>query len=78
MKQRTKLFLITALVFCITLISYSVYVPDTSAQGNLATISKPFADFTLPSLDGGDVSIADFKGEKNIVLVTFRGWMGFW
>jgi len=78
MNQRSNLLLIPALVFCMTLISYSVYIPDTSAQGNLATVHQPFADFTLPSLDGGDVSIADYKGEKNVVLVTFRGWMGFW
>ena len=78
MKQRSHLLLFTVLVFCMTVLSYSVYVPDTFAQGNLPTIHQPFADFTLPSLDGGDVSISDYKGEKNIVLVTFRGWVGYW
>jgi len=78
MKHRSNLLLVTALVFCITLISFSIYIPDTVAQGNLATVHKPFADFTLPSIDGGEVSMSDFIGKKNVVLVTFRGWMGFW
>jgi cytochrome oxidase Cu insertion factor (SCO1/SenC/PrrC family) len=30
-------------------------------------------DFTLASLDGPPVTLSDFRGEKNVVLVFYRG-----
>lgn len=30
-------------------------------------------DFTLVSLDGPPVTLSDFRGEKNVVLVFYRG-----
>lgn len=66
---------VTALLLAITFLLYSTQV---YAQRNIPTVHKPFADFTLPSLEGGEVSISDFAGKKNVVLVTYRGWVGFW
>ena len=30
-------------------------------------------DFTLASLAGPDVTLSDYRGEKNVVLVFYRG-----
>lgn len=32
-------------------------------------------DFTLPNVHGGDVTLSDFRDDKNIVLVFYRA---FW
>ena len=58
------------LVFCLSTTSF--------AQGNIPTLHEPFPDITLPVLDGGEISLSDFEGDKNVVLVTYRGWVGYW
>ena len=40
-----------------------------------AQLNKPAPNFTLPDLDGNEVSLSDFKGKKNVVLVFNRGFM---
>lgn len=32
------------------------------------TVGDPAPDFTLPTIDGGSVSLAEFRGKKNVVL----------
>lgn len=39
----------------------------------LATITAP--DFTLDDFQGNPVSLADFRGQKNVLLVFNRGFM---
>lgn len=41
--------------------------PDRVGVGDVAP------DFTLESYDEGVVTLSDFRGEKNIVLVFYRG-----
>ena len=36
-------------------------------------IGQPAPDFTLENLDGRRISLADFRGKKNVVLVFYRG-----
>lgn len=31
-------------------------------------------DFTLESLDGRDLTLSDYRGKKNVILVFYRGW----
>jgi len=31
-------------------------------------------DFTLESLAGGRVTLSDYRGGRNVVLVFYRGW----
>ncbi len=31
-------------------------------------------DFTLPDFNGDEVSLSDFRGEKNVLLVLNRGF----
>ena len=36
-----------------------------------ADVGQPAPDFTLPSTEGGDVSLSSFKGKKNVVVFFF-------
>lgn len=36
-------------------------------------IAQPAPDFTLRNLDGKLISLSDFRGKKNVVLVFYRG-----
>jgi peroxiredoxin len=40
-----------------------------------AALNKPAPDFTLPDFAGNEVSLSDFKGQKNVVLVFNRGFI---
>jgi peroxiredoxin len=34
---------------------------------------QPAPDFTLENFDGKSISLSDFRGKKNVVLVFYRG-----
>jgi peroxiredoxin len=36
-----------------------------------ADVGQPAPDFTLPSTEGGEVSLSSFKGKKNVVVFFF-------
>lgn len=36
-------------------------------------IGEPAPDFTLENVDGKRVTLSDFRGKKNVVLVFYRG-----
>lgn len=35
-------------------------------------------DFALRDLSGKEVRLSGFRGKKNVVLVFYRGWVGYW
>ena len=37
-------------------------------------LDAPAPDFSLPSVQGGQVSLSEFQGKKNIVLIFLRGF----
>lgn len=41
-------------------------------------VGQPAPEFTLPEVNGKTVSLAEFKGKKNVLLVFYRGWIGYW
>jgi len=36
-------------------------------------VGQPAPDFTLTEMNGKQVSLSDFRGKKNVVLVFYRG-----
>jgi peroxiredoxin len=38
-------------------------------------IDAPAPDFTLADYQGNDVTLSDFKGKQNVLLVFNRGFM---
>lgn len=36
-------------------------------------VGQPAPDFTLEDSDGKNISLADYRGKKNIILVFYRG-----
>ncbi len=54
----------------------SAFSPDACAQ--VPKIHEEMPDFSLPKLEGGDFSLSDLEGKSNVVLVTVRGWVGYW
>jgi peroxiredoxin Q/BCP len=45
-----------------------------TTESRFITLGDPAPDFTLPAVDGRQVSLKDFRG-KHIVLVFLRGFM---
>ena len=41
---------------------------------SLVELNKPAPDFTLTDFNGNEVSLSDFKGKKNVLLVFNRGF----
>ncbi len=40
--------------------------------------TDPAPAFNLPVYQGKTVALADYAGKQNIVLVFYRGWVGYW
>jgi len=38
----------------------------------IPAVGEPAPDFTLPTVNGGEVTLADYRGQKNIVLLFYR------
>ena len=41
----------------------------------LIEVNQPAPDFTLEDVSGKPVSLSQFKGEKNVILVLNRGFV---
>lgn len=46
-----------------------------TTNSRFVKLGQPAPDFTLPSVHGEDVSLSDYRGKKNVVLVFLRGFM---
>lgn len=40
--------------------------------------TDPAPAFRLPSLTGKTVALSDYAGKQSVVLVFYRGWVGYW
>ena len=47
--------------------------PPTSSTGHPITVGAVAPPFTLPTAEGGDVSLADFIGKKPVLLFFSMG-----
>ena len=48
-------------------------VKQSATDLDRVKVGQPAPDFTLEDSDGKNVSLADYRGKKNVVLVFYRG-----
>jgi peroxiredoxin len=46
-----------------------------TTNSRFVKIGQPAPNFTLPAVDGRQVSLNDYQGDKHVVLVFLRGFM---
>jgi len=49
-----------------------------AAGEQVPQIYSPAPVFTLPDLSGKQISLSDYKNKKNVLLIFYRGWLGYW
>jgi peroxiredoxin len=47
---------------------------SSSSAGGEQVVNGPAPDFTLPAAGGGNVSLSDYRGEKNVLLFFNEGY----
>lgn len=77
MLNKNRLFILI-LFFAFIAINISSEVFAQNRNRNIPTLNMKLADFTLTSLTGEKVTLSDFVGKKNVVIATFRGYVGYW
>ena len=57
-----------------------VFAISAHAQNRVKAphIGQPAPAFDLKDVNGTSVSLADYKGKKNVLVVIHRGWVGYW
>jgi hypothetical protein len=48
---------------------------DERTAGHGVQIGQEAPDFTLPRADGSTITLSDYRGEKNVIVTTYRA---FW
>jgi cytochrome oxidase Cu insertion factor (SCO1/SenC/PrrC family) len=48
-------------------------VKQTATDLDRVKVGQPAPDFTLEDSDGKNVTLSDYRGKKNVVLVFYRG-----
>ena len=71
-------FPITSLVVSVLLLAlagvFNFVLSRVPEPHPVFTIGQPAPDFTLPDAAGRPVKLADFRGQKPVVLVFYRGY----
>lgn len=69
-----------AIIFLVSLVSfaYAQLGPKdgadlTPTDLDRVKVGQPAPDFTLENLGGTKITLSDFRGKKNVVLVFYRG-----
>jgi cytochrome oxidase Cu insertion factor (SCO1/SenC/PrrC family) len=69
---------ITALTFCVLLLGAASFFHFVAmrvpAGGSALTVGQPAPDFTLPDATGTPVRLSDYRGQKAVVLIFYRGY----
>ena len=68
------------------MIAFTLIIPPAFSQGfpksavkltptdlNRVNVGQPAPDFTLENYNGNKITLSDFRGQKNVVLVFYRG-----
>jgi peroxiredoxin len=73
MMSKIKLFGLTIVVVSLALFSGLIFSQQTGIRP--VTVGQPMPDFTLPTYQGGEVTLSSLKG-KNVILIFPRGLAG--
>ena len=69
---------LTALVVCVVLLGFAGYfnfvMAHVPALRPAFVVGREAPDFTLPDAAGRPVRLADFRGQKPVVIVFYRGY----
>lgn len=67
------------LAFLLTLFNPSVALPQEAKKPlPILHVYDEAPDFTLKDISGNQVKLSAFRGKKKVVLVFYRGWVGYW
>jgi cytochrome oxidase Cu insertion factor (SCO1/SenC/PrrC family) len=66
-------------IFLLNLFNITLAFPQEGKQ-RLPTIHvyEEAPDFVLKDLSGKEIKLSAFRGKKKVVLVFYRGWVGYW
>jgi cytochrome oxidase Cu insertion factor (SCO1/SenC/PrrC family) len=53
-------------------LSTSTPLPSQGVAPLIPAVGESAPDFTLPSVNGGTVTLSDYRGQKNVVLLFYR------
>ncbi len=76
--MKTQIFMF-ALIFLLVQAPDSAQTAPKDGDKQSATdldrvkVGQPAPDFTLEDSDGKNISLTDYRGKKNVVLVFYRG-----
>lgn len=73
MMSKIKLFGLAIVVISLALFSGLIFSQQTGIRP--VTVGQPMPDFTLPTYQGGEVTLSSLKG-KNVILIFPRGLAG--
>ena len=69
---------ITAFAFCVLLLGAASFFHFVAMRvplgGSTLVVGQPAPDFALPDAAGQTVRLSDFRGQKPVVLVFYRGY----
>lgn len=76
-----RILRLSGFLFCLFLVFSTAHAQLGPKDGaNLAPtdhdrikIGQPAPDFTLENMDGNRLTLSDFRGKKNVILVFYRG-----
>ena len=75
----TAILSITVLAACTLLLTWRASLLETALQRESEQpelVEKPAPDFSALTLDGRTVSLADFRGQKKVVVAFWASWCG--
>lgn len=69
---------ITAFTLCVLLLGFATFYNFVATRVPMTrpalAVGRPAPDFTLPDATGRPVRLADYRGQKPVVLVFYRGY----
>lgn len=92
-KKKTLFLFVSSLVLLIVMLVVAVFVIDKNSQSSSSDsglvsvdmnnlfkdplLGSPAVDFVSTDLDGNEIRLSDFRGEKPVLLVFWATWCGF-